>query len=47
MSENELKNFKEDINDINKRLTDIVHFADTKKNFYNNVFSQKKIKIFQ
>ena len=44
MSENDIKKFKDEINDINKRLNDIVHFADTKKNFYDNVFFPEKDK---
>ena len=38
MSENNFQNFKEEINDINKRLNTLVQYVDTKKNFYNNVF---------
>ena len=41
MSDNNIQNFKEEINDINKRLNNIVHFADTKKDFYNNIFFEK------
>ena len=44
MSENNIQNFKEEINDIKKRLNNIVHFADTKKDFYNNVFFLEKDK---
>ena len=33
MSDNNIQNFKEEINDINKRLNNIVSFADTKKDF--------------
>ena len=41
MSDNNIQNFKEEINDINKRLNNIVRFADTKKDFYNNIFFEK------
>ena len=42
MSENNIQDFKEEINDINKRLNNLVEFVDTKKNFYNNVFFPDK-----
>ena len=42
MSENNIQDFKEEINDINKRLNNLVEFVDTKKNFYNNVFFPEK-----
>ena len=42
MSENNISNFKEDINDINQRLNNLIQLVDTKKNFYNNVFFPEK-----
>ena len=44
MSDNNIQNFKEEINDINKRLNNIIRFADTKKDFYNNIFFPEKDK---
>ena len=44
MSENNIQKFKEEINDIKKRLNNIVRFADTKKDFYNNIFFPEKDK---
>jgi hypothetical protein len=42
MSENNISNFKEDINDINQRLSNLIQLVDTKKNFFNNVFFPDK-----
>ena len=42
MSANNISNFKEDINDINQRLNNIIQLVDTKKNFFNNVFFPDK-----
>lgn len=44
MSVNNMKNYKEEINDINKRLNDIINYADSKKGFFNNVFFPEKEK---
>ena len=42
MSGNNISNFKEDINDINQRLSNLIQLVDTKKNFFNNVFFPDK-----
>ena len=42
MSANNISNFKEDINDINQRLNNLIQLVDTKKNFFNNVFFPDK-----
>lgn len=42
MSANYISNFKEDINDINQRLNNLIQLVDTKKNFFNNVFFPDK-----
>ena len=42
MSQNNIQNFKEEINDINNRLNNLIQLVDTKKNFYNNVFFAEK-----
>lgn len=42
MSQNNIQDYKEDINEINKRLNNLVEQVDTKKNFFNNVFFAEK-----
>ena len=42
MSFNHIQNYKEEINDINKRLNNLIQLVNTKTNFYNNVFFADK-----
>ena len=44
MSGNNIQNFREEINNINKSLNNIVNYADTKKGFFNNIFFPEKEK---